>query len=304
MANYTINEIPDTATEVGNSDLAVVWQNNATKKISILNFFKNLVKKSEVTNTISTTSENPITAKAVSSLLTISASSATITNAPPLQNGTTIRFFFTSQITGSDDMTALAISYNGTSYSVKATANGTLKDFTAYPVATEQTRNLAKGEKSEEEKGETRGKTKSGTRATVTTYVYCQAYTTLEMMFDGTKFIIMGNPVVISNSDYTVYADGSITQHFSRIIETPFNEEINGFYLSEKFLIDLPIAFRNGIRYYNYSVKSVMGVSPQVMVIYPNGYSSTNSQIAISFLCPFRYEGNVQFEVQFFAVGY
>ena len=39
MANYTINEIPDTATEVENSDLAVVWQNNATKKISILNFF-------------------------------------------------------------------------------------------------------------------------------------------------------------------------------------------------------------------------------------------------------------------------
>ena len=58
MANYTINEIPDTATEVGNSDLAVVWQNNATKKISILNFFKNLVKKSEVTNTVS--ASNPL----------------------------------------------------------------------------------------------------------------------------------------------------------------------------------------------------------------------------------------------------
>ena len=74
--------------------------------------------------------------------------------------------------------------------------------------------------------------------------------------------------------------------------------------MSEKFLIDLPIAFSNGIKYYNYSVKSVRSQSPQVIVIYPNEYSSTNSQIAISFLCPFRYVMNVQFEVQFFAVGY
>lgn len=213
--NYTINEIPNEATEAGNGDLGILWQDNKTKKISILNLFKDLVKKSEVTNTISATSESPITSKAVSSLLTISASSATITGAPPLQNGTTIRFFFTDQITGPDSSSALSISYNGTSYSVKATSNGSLKNFTAYPIATEQTRNLAKGEKTEEEKGETKAETKSetksGTRATVTTYVYCQAYTTLEMMFDGTQFIIMGNPVVISNSDYTVYTDGSIT---------------------------------------------------------------------------------------------
>ena len=213
--NYTINEIPDEATDANGADFAVMWQNNKTKKISILNLLKTLVKKSEVTNTVSATSNNVITSKGVSSLLTIPASNTTITNAPPLQNNATYRFFFTEQITGSDDTTAMSISYNGTSYSVKATANGSLKNFTAYPIATEQTRNLAKGEKTEEEKGETKaetkGETKSGTRATVTTYVYCQAYTTLEMMFDGTQFIIMGNPVVISNSDYTVYTDGSIT---------------------------------------------------------------------------------------------
>lgn len=213
--NYTINEIPDEATDANGADFAVMWQNNKTKKISILNLLKTLVKKSEVTNTVSATSNNVITSKGVSSLLTIPASNTTITNAPPLQNNATYRFFFTEQITGSDDTSAMSISYNGTSYSVKATSNGSLKDFTAYPIATEQTRNLAKGEKTEEEKGETKaetkGETKSGTRATVTTYVYCQAYTTLEMMFDGTQFIIMGNPVVISNSDYTVYTDGSFT---------------------------------------------------------------------------------------------
>lgn len=211
MANYTINEIPNEASDTGNSDYAVIYQSNKTKKITILNLFKNLVKKAEVATSISTTNENPITAKAVSSLLTISASSATITNAPPLQNGTTIRFFFTSQITGSDDTTALAISYNGTSYNVKVTVNGALKDFTANAVATEQTRELSKGGKKSVEEGEEESGTKSGTRATVTTYVYCQAYTTMEMMFDGTQFIIMGNPVVISNADYTIYADGAST---------------------------------------------------------------------------------------------
>lgn len=224
MANYTINEIPDTATEVGNADLAVVWQNNATKKISILNLLKTLVKKSEVTNTVSASSDKVITSKGVSSLLTIPVGNTTITNAPPLQNNATYRFFFTEQITGSDDTTAMSISYNGTSYSVKATSNGSLKDFTAYPIATEQTRELKKGEKSEEEKEETKGETKSKTRATVTTYVYCQAYTTLEMMFDGTQFIIMGNPVVISNSDYTVYTDGSITYKASRTIINAYME--------------------------------------------------------------------------------
>lgn len=212
--NYTINEIPDEATDANSGDYMVMWQGK-TKKVSILNLLKTLVKKSEVTNTVSASSNNLITSKGVSSLLTIPAGNTTITNAPPLQNNATYRFFFTSQITGSNDTTAMSISYNGTSYSVKATSNGSLKDFTAYPIATEQTRGLKKGEKSEEEKGETKGgtkgETKSGTRATVTTYVYCQAYTTLEMMFDGTQFIIMGNPVVISNSDYTVYTDGSIT---------------------------------------------------------------------------------------------
>lgn len=245
--NYTINEIPNEATEAGNGDFGVLWQDNKTKKISILNLFKNLVKKSEVTNTVSATSNNVITSKGVSSLLTIPASNTTITNAPPLQNNATYRFFFTEQITGSDDTSAMSISYNGTSYSVKATSNGSLKDFTAYPIATEQTRNLAKGGKTEEEKGETKveikGETKSGTRATVTTYVYCQAYTTLEMMFDGTQFIIMGNPVVISNSDYTVYTDGSITYTDKGIINKTVNKwsATTGSYILKKFVDALNI---------------------------------------------------------------
>lgn len=177
--NYTINEIPDTAEEANNTDYAIMWQGK-TKKISILNLFKKLVKKSEVTNTISAINENPITSKAVSSLLTISASTTTITNAPPLQNGTTLRIFFTSEIAGTDDTTVLQISYNGTSYNVKVPKDGALQNYVAFEVS-------------------------SGV------FKYLQAYTTLELLFDGTQFVIIGNPVVISNSDYVFCADGSIT---------------------------------------------------------------------------------------------
>lgn len=175
--NYTINEIPDTATEANNTDYAIMWQNK-TKKISISNLFKKLVKKSEVTNTISAINENPVTSKAVSSLLTISASTTTITDAPPLQNGITLRIFFTSEITGSDNTTVLQITYNGTTYNVKVPKDGALQNYVAFEVS-------------------------SGV------FKYLQAYTTLELLFDGTQFVIIGNPVVLSGSNYLYYADGS-----------------------------------------------------------------------------------------------
>lgn len=35
-----------------------------------------------------------------------------------------------------------------------------------------------------------------------------QAGTMLEVYFDGSDFVIMGNPIVYSSSDYTIYADG------------------------------------------------------------------------------------------------
>lgn len=188
--NYTINEIPDTATEANNTDYAIMWQNK-TKKISISNLFKKLVKKSEVTNTISPINENPVTSKAVSSLLTISASSTTITDAPPLQNGIPVKIFFTSEITGSDNTTVLQISYNGTTYNVKVPKDGALQNYVAFEVS-------------------------SGV------FKYLQAYTTLELLFDGTQFVIVGNPLVFSNSDYFIYTDGSVT------FRDGFKTRING----------------------------------------------------------------------------
>ena len=179
--NYTINEIPNTATEANDADFAVLYQGDKTKKIS----FQNLFNKARRNN------------------IFITATNTTIAG-PKLQAGDVIRVFFIAQQEGTDTTTAMALSYNGTSYNVKAPCNGSLKDFTANAITVE-TRELSKGaETEEEEKGETKS-----TRAASTAYVYCQAYTTLELLFDGTQFVIIGNPVVISNADYTIYTDGT-----------------------------------------------------------------------------------------------
>ena len=106
------------------------------------------------------------------------ADSTTIKGAELFQ-GCSIKVLFTSAITGSNTTSPLTINYNNVDITVKVGKNGALADFIAY-------------------------NTGSG-------YVYCQAYTTLELLFDGNNFIIMGNSAVISNSDYTVYTDGSIT---------------------------------------------------------------------------------------------
>jgi len=156
MANYTINNLPNTVTELNSADTLAVWDsaNSKTAKIN----------GSNLSNSI------------LSNLVTISASSTTVSGLP-IKRGSCVKILFTSAITGSDTSTAMAITYNGTSIPVKVGKQGSLSNFVAHEI------NSA--------------------------YYYLQAYTTLELIFDGTQFIIVGNPVVLSSSDYTIYADGS-----------------------------------------------------------------------------------------------
>jgi hypothetical protein len=117
----------------------------------------------------------------------IMASSTTI-NGKSLISGSSIKIMFTADITGSNTTTGLSLTYNGTSYAVKVGKNGALANFNAYEVS-------------------------SGV------YKYLQAYTTLELAFDGTQFIIIGNPVVLSSADYTIYPDGS-KKYNSNIVDS------------------------------------------------------------------------------------
>lgn len=104
------------------------------------------------------------------------ASSVTITG-PVLSNGTQLEILFSSDIAGVDANTGLQINYNNTNYDVKVGKDGSLVAFKAYEVSTG-------------------------------VFKYLQAYTTLDLIFDGTQFVIVGNPVVISTSDFLVYSNG------------------------------------------------------------------------------------------------
>lgn len=108
----------------------------------------------------------------------IIANGTTITGAP-LKAGSSVRVYFTVDLTAANASTTLQLNYNNVNYYVKAPKDGTLINFVA---------------------------TNLGGSPAV--YKYLQKYTTLELLFDGTQFVIIGNPVILSSADYTIYADG------------------------------------------------------------------------------------------------
>lgn len=112
----------------------------------------------------------------------VSASSTTITG-PLLVSGGTIRVMFTAAIAGTDTTTGLTISYNGQSVAVKVYKEGTLENFTAAKISWQDASAV---------------------------YRYLDAGTTLELLYDGTQFIIVNNPIVLKSIRYTIYADGTV----------------------------------------------------------------------------------------------
>lgn len=105
----------------------------------------------------------------------------TVTGAPALSVGDTIKALFTANITGTDDTTGMSISYNGTSYPVKVPKEGVPSAFVA-------------------------------TELTTGNFTYIDAYKYVEFMLNGNdELVIIGNPLVLSGEDYEVYADGHST---------------------------------------------------------------------------------------------
>jgi hypothetical protein len=127
--------------------------------------------------------------------------SGTTVSGPGLHAGSTVRIYFSSAITALNASTALVINYNNMNVTVKAPKDGSLIDYVAKAVGND--------------------------------FIYCQAHTTLELLYNGTNFVIIGNPVVVSNSDYTIYADGL----------KAYNSEISNF---SHNAISGSIAYKNG----------------------------------------------------------
>ena len=107
----------------------------------------------------------------------IIADSKTITGSP-LKTGRTYRIHFTVTLTASNTTDPLILKYNNTNITVKIAKDGALSNYVAFSVDS--------------------------------TYKYLQAYTTLELFYNGTNFVVIGNPVVLSSNSYTIFANATI----------------------------------------------------------------------------------------------
>ena len=150
----TIPELNSVSVVDDTDNIMLTHSNGNSEKISGSAFKADMIK-----NKIENNNGHAVSVNAVS---TIMATSTTITG-PELGAGGNIKILFTSAIAGVDTSTGLTLTYNGSPIAVKVGKNGALVDFCAYEVTTG-------------------------------VYRYLQAYTTLELIFDGTQFIIVGIP--------------------------------------------------------------------------------------------------------------
>ena len=97
---------------------------------------------------------------------------------PKLKTGLDFKVMFSALITGSNYSDPLTLTYNETPIAVKVNKNGSLSNFTAVYLDSQ--------------------------------YKYLQANTILELVYNGTNFIIVGNPVVLSSNEYILRADGTL----------------------------------------------------------------------------------------------
>ena len=193
--NKTINQLDEIAS-AELTDEAVIFDlsENDTKKMTVQKAFNAMHKLSSTSVADSADelalydSANNVTKKITKQNLLseiqppIIASSTTI-NGPAVEEGLYIKVIFTSAISASDTVTPLEITYNGDSVPVKVMKSGVASDIFAHEIS-------------------------SGV------YSYLQAMTSFEMVYDDTNsyFVIIGNPIVLSSTDYTIYADGCFEQ--------------------------------------------------------------------------------------------
>lgn len=203
MASVTIYGISNEITSANNNDLLPIWdsENNRTAKIKKSKLLQGYQTELTFDSTPSSGSSNPVTSDGIATAIAnagsplIVASSATVTGST-LATNSVLKFYFTADVTGSDTATALAINYNGADIPVKAVKGGALVDIYAHEIDS--------------------------------AYYYLQAYTTLEVIYDGTQFVVVGNPVVLSSDNYTIYADGYVEGIYKLETESIVGQWVNG----------------------------------------------------------------------------
>lgn len=189
--NKTINQL-DEISSVELNDESIVYDisESDTKKMSVQKVFNSVHKLSEkasadgddeiplfdsVANVTKKIKRNDFLSDVQPPIIT----SSTTFSGPAVTDGLYLKVVFTSAISASDAVTPLEITYNGDSVPVKVMKAGVASDILAHEIS-------------------------SGV------YSYLQPMTSFEMVYDDTNdyFVIVGNPIVLSSTDYTIYADG------------------------------------------------------------------------------------------------
>lgn len=172
----------------------------------------------------------------------------TITGAPTISAGDTVKLLFTSAVTGADDSTALSISYNGTIYTVKVPKEGVLSNFVA-------------------------------TELTTGNFTYIDAYKYLELMFDGTQFVIIENPIVLSGEDYEIYADGKVGNEGVGTVRALSSVKVPYGWLKADGSAISRTKYSKLFTKYNTEEVTVSGVLKKLLDVYGAGDSTTTFNI-------------------------
>lgn len=221
--NKTINQLSEIAS-AELTDEAVIFDlsDSDTKKMTMQKAFNTMHKLSSTSVADSADelalydSANNVTKKITKQNLLseiqppIIASSTTI-NGPAVEDGLYIKVIFTSAISASDTVTPLEINYNGDSVPVKVMKSGVASDILAHEIS-------------------------SGV------YSYLQAMVTFEMVYSSaeTAFILVGNPIVLSSTDYTIYADGNFDYNAYSTNEVKTNKKwVDGKPIYRKTVVNI-----------------------------------------------------------------
>ena len=184
-------------------------------------------------------------------------------------NNMLMSVMFTSNIVGTDTVTPLTITYNGDVIPVKISKEGTLISITA--------KEISKG-----------------------TYRYIDAFTTLDFVYledaegNGPAFVIIGNPIVLSSTDYTIYANGQIIY----ADENKLSDWYNFFAYSDKDFIGIRTTIINSAPYDGFVIaNSITGIGYGIDIAINNivviaQYAEHRARSAV--IAPFRKGDKIQ----------
>lgn len=198
--NFYIDEDLTTPATIGATEEVRDTGNQTSGGVEI---YEGITYSNDDTQAIATREDNPVDGAlmkwdaATKKLISAGAQLSTIIEAnsstiigPVLGNSGIVTILFTADLSANDGTTGLVITYNGNPINVMVSKDGVLSPFTAAKISWGKTTDI---------------------------FRYLDAYTSLNLYYNGTNLIILDNPIVLKNeaysatlSQYSIHADGSV----------------------------------------------------------------------------------------------